>query len=146
MITTAEFPDVSLGETERFNVAKHYKEIKKTCPECQKKYWTPVHKDYQYCRDCAIKPGRLYTRMLNTGWDETYISLAEDDPYISMAIKGLILPGNWVKYPRYLMAKKLGRCLTKKEYVHFRNNLTREIVESNLFITSNRWDRKEITS
>lgn len=50
------------------------------------------------------------------------IRISADDPYYSMC-EAKYLKSGYIKEHRYIMAKSLGRCLTKEEFVHHINGI-----------------------
>lgn len=97
------------------------------CDKCGKPSWVAMIAGQirsHRCRKCSIK----YKGHRATNWkggrhfaSEGYIKilLYEDDPYFAMAPK----KKHYVPEHRYVMAKHLGRCLTKQEVVHHINGI-----------------------
>lgn len=130
---------------------KVFAQVKRTCPQCNDIRWVKLYdyKPNQVCKSCNLKNNSPdITGNKNAKWkDSIYfydaggyvnIRLTKDDPYYSMTQK---IGGRYgiVKEHRYVMAKKIGRCLYKDEIVHHINRVRSDNRIENLeLISSNR--------
>lgn len=111
------------------------------CPDCGKERWVTVHKgkpDYRFCHSCGLKHG-YHPKGRECSWWKgqkivqgyILVLLQPDSPYFPMANHR-----HYVFEHRLVIAKSLGRCLTKTEHVHHLNGIKTDNRLNNLKLVS----------
>ncbi len=120
-----------------------------TCTYCGKEHWTNYYLKrhcvgtYRCYGTCCQKGKRQIHGAQSKLWrggrhytPEGYINLSifENDPFYSMGTSGVGQTHHILEH-RYVMAKYLGRCLTKNECVHHKNGIRDDNRIENLELT-----------
>lgn len=97
------------------------------CPDCGKERWVAKRYKHQRCISCGVKAGKKHDQRgpLNPSWkggrhwsQGGYIWVR---PYASDPCEGMATKDGYVPEHRLVMARHLGRPLTKDEIVHHKN-------------------------
>ena len=107
------------------------------CVDCGKTRWVRVVDNRPVslrCKSCGVKISALKNRKVDGTWcarGYVNVRLWPDNPYYPMNVHN-----GYVAVHRLVMAKHLGRCLTKDEVVHHKNGVKIDNRLDNLILTT----------
>lgn len=143
-----EIDEIRRGREIGYKSPKEY--IWHACIDCGKERWVLLlkkgHPENERCLQCAMKfYGDTHKGENSPSWkggvsanrSYTMIKLQPDDPFYPMTNDN-----GRVNESRFIMAKRLGRCLKTEEHVHHRNEIRSDDRPKNLILLFHSTHRK----